>query len=84
MNEFLALFIEVLSTVFYFAILGRVLMSWISPGGGDHLSTILYQVTEPILGPLRKVLPRLGMLDLSPIAALLILTFLRQFLVSAL
>ena len=84
MNEFLARFIEVLSTVFYFAILGRVIMSWISPGGGDQLSTILYQVTEPILGPLRKVLPRLGMLDLSPIAALLILTFLRQFLVSVL
>ena len=84
MNEFLALFIEVLSTVLYFAILGRVILSWISPGGGDQLSTILYQVTEPILGPLRKVLPRLGRLDLSPIAALLILTFLRQFLVSAL
>lgn len=55
-------------------LLGRVILSWfpLSPGGA--LSTIysgLYAATEPILGPLRRVIPPLGMLDLSVIIAII-------------
>lgn len=67
--EFLALFLEVLS----FVIILRVIISWVSRGQNNWLTTLLYQVTEPILGPLRRILPKFGMLDFSPMAAIIIL-----------
>lgn len=59
--------------LYIFAILGRIVLSWfpISPGG--PMATVyrfLYSITEPVLGPLRRVIPPLGGLDLSPIVAL--------------
>ena len=48
-------------------------MSWISPTGNDPVSPILYQITEPILAPIRSVLPKLGVFDFSPIVALFLL-----------
>jgi YggT family protein len=41
---------------------------------------ILNQITEPILAPLRRVIPRIGMLDISPMVALLLLQFLQSLL----
>ncbi len=67
--EILRLFLEVITLI----ILLRVVISWISPGQNNGLTTILYLVTEPILAPLRRVLPKFGMLDLSPMAAVVIL-----------
>ena len=40
-------------------------MSWISPKGNDPISSILHQITEPVLGPIRRLMPQLGMFDLS-------------------
>ena len=57
-------------------------MSWISPGGNDPVSTILFQITEPILGPIRRVLPSLGGLDLSPIVALVLIQVLQRVLLT--
>ena len=51
-------------------------MSWISPHGDDPVSSILIQITEPIIAPIRRVLPRFGMFDLSPMIALLLLNFI--------
>nr|ADI19349.1 hypothetical protein [uncultured Chloroflexi bacterium HF0500_03M05] len=48
-------------------------MSWISPQGKDPLSNFLIQTTEPILGPIRQLMPKMGMFDLSPMVALLLL-----------
>jgi YggT family protein len=66
------------------AIFGRVLMSWISPKGNDPVTPLLYQVTEPILAPIRRVLPQMGMLDLAPMVAILVLNYLIRPLVSQL
>ncbi len=66
------------------AIFGRVIMSWISPQGTDPISTILFQITEPILAPIRHVLPRLGMFDFAPMVALLILNLVISPLVRTL
>ena len=60
--------------LYVLAIFGRVIMSWFpySPGGvADQVTRKLVVVTEPLLGPIRRVMPRVGMLDLSPIVALL-------------
>ena len=54
-------------------ILARVILSWIDPGGRSRLATFVIGTTEPILAPIRRLLPRTGMFDLSPLLVLLIL-----------
>ncbi len=48
-------------------------MSWISPRGNDSVSNLLFNITEPILAPVRKLLPRTGMFDFSPMIVLIVL-----------
>ena len=67
-----------------FAIFGRVIMSWVSPRGGDPLSNLLIQITEPILQPIRRVIPSMGMFDLTPMVALILLTIIQRVLIDAL
>ena len=81
MEAYLVQFVTILSTVLYIALLIRVFSSWFNVGPTSpffQIINIVYQVTEPILAPIRRVLPRLGMLDLSPMVALLLLTFIRS------
>ncbi len=62
--------------VYVVIILGRVLLSWFPLQPGSLMAQIyrfLVRLTEPVLGPLRRVLPRLGMIDLSPLVALLLI-----------
>jgi len=74
--NFLFYLLQILS----FAILARVLISWISPNMDNPIIRILFEITEPILGPLRQFIPRIGMFDLSPIIALLLIQFIQQLL----
>jgi YggT family protein len=62
-------------------ILGRVLMSWVDPMARTQAGRLLVQLTEPMLAPIRSVLPRTGMLDLSPLVLLLVLGVLLRILV---
>ena len=58
------------------AILGRIILSWfpLRPGGVmARVNAILVRITDPVLEPVRRVLPRMGMFDLSPIIVLLAL-----------
>ena len=84
MSELAVTYINYLIWALTLAIFGRVLMSWVSPRGNDPISPILYQVTEPILAPIRRVLPRMGMLDLAPMVAILVLNYLIRPLVTSL
>jgi YggT family protein len=54
-------------------ILARVLLSWIDPAGRSAFARFVIQTTEPILAPVRRLLPRTGMFDLSPLIVLLVL-----------
>ena len=81
MSELAATYINYLIWALTLAIFGRVLMSWISPKGNDPVTPLLYQITEPILAPIRRVLPQMGMLDLAPMVAILILNYLIRPLV---
>lgn len=65
----LALLIEFYSLVVF----ARVLVSWFSLGNDHPVVHFLHQATEPVLGPLRRVLPPMGGIDLSPIVLLLLL-----------
>jgi YggT family protein len=66
------------------AIFIRVLLSWFPIDPRNSLVMLLYDITEPILEPLRRVIPRLGMFDLSPLVALLLIQLLGRLAVNAL
>jgi YggT family protein len=73
-------FIDILFTLLELAILARVLLSWFRVDPYHPAVAFLYQVTEPILRPLRRVIPPLGMMDISPIVAMLLLGIIRQII----
>jgi YggT family protein len=84
-SNLLIQFVGHLTTVIYVAILGRVVMSWVSVDRSSPfypVVAIIYRITEPILGPIRSVLPNFGTLDLSPMVALLLIWFIRYRLFS--
>jgi YggT family protein len=72
-----------LLNILTFAIIGRALISWVDPGGRWPISRVLHDVTEPIIAPIRQVVPSLGMFDISPIVALILLRVLGNFLQQA-
>jgi YggT family protein len=58
----------------------RALISWVNPDPWNPIVRFLYQVTEPVLRPIRSRLPFAG-IDLSPMVVILIIYFLQRFLV---
>ena len=54
-------------------ILARVLLSWFDPGGRSPFAAFIIQTSEPLLAPVRRLLPRTGMFDLSPLILLLVI-----------
>lgn len=59
-------------SIYALLIIIRIIFSWAMLGYGNRVMKFLINVTEPLLGPLRRMLPTLGWLDISPIVALLI------------
>ncbi len=82
-SGFIVSFILMLLQVLSFAILGRVLLSWVDPMGNMRITQVLRDVTEPMLSPIRNLLPSMPMFDFSPIIAMLLLQALGQLIVSA-
>ena len=66
-------FIQLLAFVLWLLLIARVVLSWTSPGGGGGLVAFVYQATEPILAPIRRLLPPAGGMDWSPLVAMLLL-----------
>ena len=73
MTGFAPTFLRFLVLAVELLLLGRVIMSWVSPRFDSPLGRFLYETTEPILAPIRRVLPSMGMIDFSPIVAFLLL-----------
>ena len=76
--------INVLFTALEFAILIRVLLSWVRVDPYNPLVRILYQITEPILAPFRRLIPPASGLDFSPIVAFFALEVLRRVILGLL
>ena len=77
--DYIRQFINILVTVLYIAIIARVILSWLPIGSGNNpLVAIVYQITEPILAPLRRIVPRIGIFDLTPMVAILILVGIQR------
>ncbi len=77
-------FVYMLFNVLIFAIIGRALLSWFGIGPDHPIGRVLYEVTEPILAPMRRVIPMIGMIDITPIVAIFLLQFLQGTILSAL
>ena len=82
------LFIDLLSIiikVLYIAIISQVIISWIIVAGvRNNLMQNLYEIsttiTNPILKPIRNIMPSLGGWDLSPLTAIILLRFIETLL----
>jgi len=66
------------------AILARVLLSWVPVSRDNRLVLFILEITEPILGPIRRVVPPLGGLDLSPMIAWILIEMAQRVLLTIL
>jgi YggT family protein len=63
-----------LTFIYVIVVFARIILSWfpMQPGGlGAQLFSFTYAVTEPVLGPLRRTIPSIGMFDLSPLVVII-------------
>lgn len=72
--------IHITINLFLFLILIRVILSWVSPGGYNPAAAVIYQLTEPLLGRVRRLLPASSGLDFSPFIAGLGLWFIGRLI----
>ncbi len=71
--EFLLTLIYYLCQLLSIAIFARAILSWFPLGHNNPVIRFLFNITEPILMPLRRMIPKLGMLDISPMIAIILL-----------
>lgn len=82
--------VDLFFTLMYLTILARIILTMVlsfmndPPPGLVNITQVLVQLTEPILAPIRRVLPTFGMLDFSPMVAILLLAFIHRLIVSVL
>jgi YggT family protein len=76
--------IEVAFRVLELLIIARVILSWIRIGYENPIVRFIYEITEPILAPIRKLMPGNIMIDFSPLIAILILQLIEMLVFSLL
>ena len=69
LRTFVYFFCQVLTLI----IVARAILSWIAPNPYEQPMRFLYEVTEPVLSPIRRIIPRIGMIDLAPMVLVIIL-----------
>ncbi len=77
----LAIVLHYLLNVYMWIVIIRAIISWVSPDPYNPIVRFLYRATEPVLGYVRRIVPSLGGIDVSPILVLVLIVFLDQFLV---
>jgi YggT family protein len=74
--------IGLLIQLYSFVILARVLMSWVNIDPSSPLARTIYDLTEPVLRPVRNLLPPAAGIDFSPMIVLILLQIFGQIMVS--
>jgi YggT family protein len=59
--------IALLVKIYFFALLAMIILSWVAQGSNHPAIYLLFQITEPVMAPVRKLLPSMGGMDFSPI-----------------
>lgn len=70
--------------IYTYVLLARILLSWVQPNPYNPIVKWIYNVTEPVLAPARRLLPSVGMIDFSPILVFFILDIVRRLLIGLL
>lgn len=73
--------LSMLLYLYSFVILARVLMSWVQVDPYSPLARTIFNLTEPVLAPIRNMLPQTAGLDFSPIIAMILIQIVAQILV---
>ncbi|MGA2150962.1 MAG: YggT family protein [Geobacteraceae bacterium] len=79
----IAYVIETLLNIYMWIIIARAIISWVNPDPYNPIVSFLYRATEPVLFRVRRVIPHMGGIDLSPLLVLLAIFFLQKFVVSS-
>ena len=79
----LAYMVNIALTLLYWLIFFRAIISWVNPDPFNPIVQFLHRSTDPVLEPIRRLLPALA-IDISPIIAFFIIVFANKFLVSTL
>ena len=88
MSTYLIQFVNILVNILLIAIVARALMSWFPMPSSESpffiIRQMINQITDPIIEPIRRIMPSMGMLDLSPMVAMILLIVIRSILVAVL
>ncbi|WP_440996445.1 YggT family protein [Arhodomonas sp. SL1] len=77
--------LSLLFNLYFIAIIAQAILSWVmSPGQYHPAQTLLYSLTEPVLRPIRQIVPLVGGIDLSPLVALILLQVLKMLVMQPL
>ncbi|MEE9614707.1 MAG: YggT family protein [Thermodesulfobacteriota bacterium] len=71
-------------TIYLYVIIARAVISWVNPDPYNPIVQFLHRATDPVLYQIRKRVPMMGGVDISPIIAIMIIFFLQAFLVATL
>jgi YggT family protein len=75
-------YIDLLSKIYYYMIIAYILLSWFPNARESFIGQLLAKLVEPYLAPFRKFIPALGPIDLSPIVALIALSFVKMGIIA--
>ncbi len=78
--EAIAVFIKIFFELLGFAIIVRVILSWLGGRVQNKFTVFIHEVTEPVLAFFKKILPPMGMFDLAPLVALIALDLIKNLL----
>ena len=81
MNPYVAQFTLTFLTILTWSVVARALIGFLPIDQGSTVYQVLFRITEPVIDPIRRVLPNMGMMDLSPLAAILVLIVLQQMVI---
>ncbi len=82
MEEILVRVIDIVAEVFFWAVFARIMLGWIRIDIDPAITRLLHEFTEPVLMPIRNMMPKAGMFDFSPIVGLLLVRLAAQLLTS--
>jgi len=71
-------------TIYMYIVIARAIISWVNPDPYNPIVSFLVRVTDPVLDRVRRMLPDLGGLDLSPLIVLLAIFFMQKFVIATL
>lgn len=82
----IAKMLDVILIIYMWVVIIRAVLSWVNVPSFYPLTVVLYRLTEPVLRPLRRIVPpnKVGGVDITPIIVIIIILFIDSFIVKSL